>query len=233
LLYGQDQKAHRRDFMNDRSDLHLKRLRESLQTIDDFIEQKIGGQDPSFRSWKQRVKHSLGELFGTEHDYTRRFSNLQFGESRIMVQMSRNRPPRPSPQDQIFFEKGMGQAKSILEDALEEVDFLPPNAEPVSAKAPLRQPQIVVNIHNLLSQTNQVEISHIMLNLDNLGLPPEQHSRAKAHAEELAKEALGEQRWPVLAKSLDALKSMGKLVYENVALPLVLEMLKRQTGLDS
>jgi hypothetical protein len=133
----------------------------------------------------------------------------------------------------MIFEEGMRQAKFILEDALEEFDVSPPKAEPVSAKAPLRQPQIVVNVHNVLSQTNHVEISQVISNLDTLDLPPEQRSQAKAHAEELAKETLGEQRWPVLAKSLDALKSMGKSVYENVALPLVLEMLKRQTGLDS
>jgi len=133
----------------------------------------------------------------------------------------------------MIFEADIRQARSIIVDALEEISVSPPKAEPAPAKEPMRQTQIVVNVQNVLSQTNHVEISHLISNLDTLGLPPEEHSQAEAHAKELAKEAMGEQRWPVLAKSLDALKSMGKLVYENVALPLILEMLKRQAGLDS
>jgi len=33
-----------------------------------------------------------------------------------------------------------------------------------------------------------------------------------------------------MAKSLEALKGLGKPVYEQVALPLLLDLIKRQTG---
>jgi hypothetical protein len=62
-------------------------------------------------------------------------------------------------------------------------------------------------------------------------LAPAEIVQAKKYAQELAEEAKGQQRWPILAKSAEALKSLGKSVYENVALPLLLEMIKKQLGL--
>ena len=50
-------------------------------------------------------------------------------------------------------------------------------------------------------------------------------------AKELEAESKGKKRWSVLAKSLDALKAMGKAVYERVAIPLLLDMLKKEVGL--
>ncbi len=41
----------------------------------------------------------------------------------------------------------------------------------------------------------------------------------------------GQQRWPVMAQSFDTLKALGKGVYEKAALPLLLELIKKQIGL--
>ena len=55
--------------------------------------------------------------------------------------------------------------------------------------------------------------------------------KAQKLAKELEAESKGKKRWSVLAKSLDALKAMGKAVYERVAIPLLLDMLKKEVGL--
>jgi hypothetical protein len=219
--------------MNDQKDLHLRRLRESLEGIKGFRDKRVNAFDPSFRSWKERTYQSLGELFGGSHHYARRFLSLQFWKVRATVSMHRGGGQEWSQQDQAPFENDLDRAYAILTDALEEFPILVTQAGPVAASTPTTPPHIVVNFTNVLSQTTNVELSQVLSNLNLLGLSPDQLSQAKTHAQELSKEAQGEQRWPILAKSLEALKSMGKSVYENVALPLLLEMLKKQMGLNS
>ena len=68
-------------------------------------------------------------------------------------------------------------------------------------------------------------------NLDNLNLSSEDRIQAEKHAKDLSEEVKGQQRWPILAKSLEALKALGKSAYEQVAIPLILDMLKKQSGL--
>jgi hypothetical protein len=111
--------------------------------------------------------------------------------------------------------------------------FLANQRPPVAASAPSSRPQIVVNVTNVLSQSTDIELSGILTTLDSLGLPPDKLLQAKTYAKELAEEAQGQQRRPVMAKSLQALKALGKSVYENVTLPMPLDMLKKQTGLNS
>ena len=48
---------------------------------------------------------------------------------------------------------------------------------------------------------------------------------------DLNEEANGPQRWPVLAKLVDAVRDTGAVAYKEVAIPLLLEMLKKQAGL--
>lgn len=219
--------------MNRQNDLHLGRLRESLQAITGFRDKRVTAFDSNFKTWRERTKQSLSELFGQEHDYTRRFSSLQFWKVRVRVSMGRSSGPEWSRQDQETFDNDLDRARALLTDALEEFPVLADQVPPTAASAPSPRPHIVVNVTNVLSQTTHVELSQIFSTLDSLGLPPDELSQARTHAQELAEEAQGQQRWPILAKSLEALKSMGKSVYENVALPLLLEMLKKQTGLNS
>ena len=219
--------------MNRQNDLHLGRLRESLQAINGFRDNRVKAFDSNFKTWRDRTKQSLIELFGPEHNYTRRFSSLQFLEARLRVSMGRSRGPEWSHQDQEGFDNDLDRARAVLTDALEEFPVLANQMSPTAASAPSPRPHIVVNVTNVLSQTTHIELSQILSTLDSLGLPSDELSQARTHAQELAKEAQGQQRWPILAKSLEALKAMGKSVYENVALPLLLEMLKKQTGLNS
>ncbi len=219
--------------MNEQRDLHLRRLRESLQAITRFGDNRVNALDSDFTTWRDRTKQSLSELFGREHDYARRFSSLRFWEARIKVNMGRNSGPDWSRRDQDTFENALDSARAILTDALEEFPVLENHVLPSAVSTLSPRPQIIVNAINVLSQSTHVEMSQIYSTLDSLGLPPDQLSQAKTHAQELADEAQGQQRWPILAKSLEALKSMGKSIYENVALPLLLEMLKKQAGLNS
>lgn len=76
-----------------------------------------------------------------------------------------------------------------------------------------------------------VQISQLYVELESLGLPKSVESEEKLRAAELEAEVRGEQRWPTLAKTLDSIKAFGKPVYEKVAIPLILEMLKKQAGL--
>ena len=218
--------------MNGQTDLHLSRLRESLKTINTFRDERITAYDSSFKTWRECTKQSLNALFGEQHKYTRRFSSLQFCEPRLRARMSRSSTPAWSHRDQEFFYNDLDRARAVLTDAIEEFPVLADQASPVTASASSARPQIVVNVTNVLSQSTHVELSQILTTLDSLGLPPDKLSEAKMHAKELAEEAQGQQRWPVLAKSLEALESMGKSVYENVALPILLEMPKIQTGLN-
>ncbi len=219
--------------MNGQTDLHLGRLRESLEAINTFHDSGVTAADSSFKTWRERTKQSLSALFGDQHAYTRRFSSLQFWEVRVSVRMSRSSGPDWSHRDQEVFDNDLDRARAVLTDAIEEFPVLADQTPPVATSAPSARPQIVVNVTNVLSQSTHVELSQILNTLDSLGLPSDKLLQAKTHARELAEEAQGKQRWPVLAKSLEALKSLGKSVYENVALPMLLEMLKKQTGLSS
>ncbi len=218
--------------MENQKELHLTRLRESLGAIKSFREKNLTPFDPAFRSWKDRTQQSLEELFGRDHNYLRRFSSLHFSEVRLIVSMRPGGHRQWSGRDQETFESNLEEAHSILTDALEEFPIREKQARSAPT-TPFERPQIVVNVVNVLSQSTHVELGQILSTLDSLGLQPDDLFQAKNHAEKLAEETAGEQRWPILAKSLDALKSMGKSVYENVALPLLLEMLKKQAGLSS
>ena len=217
--------------MNNTKDLHARRLKKALEQINDFRQQNITAHDGKFEDWKESVKQSLGVLFGNDHDYTRRFIWLSFWEMRADVGHGLNW----TQQDQETFEKDLVKAKNLLTDALEEFSLIPSpqvGVTPTPAGLQRQQPPIIINVQNVLSQTTKVEISQLFSDLESLGLSPEKLEEAKKSAEELAGEARGQQRWTILAKSLEALKSIGKNVYERVAIPLLLEMLKKQIGIS-
>jgi len=211
--------------VDERKKLHVKRITEGRDQIAAFRQGSENAFSPTFLAWQQRIKQSLGELLGKDHDYTRRFSHLYFWETRVTPEEF-----RWSSRDQRVFEDDLSLAEQILSDAIEEFEISPPSSalEKVPASA---VPQIVVNVNTVLSQTVEVEISQVLASLDGLALSAEEREQAETYAKELAREAKGQQRWSVLSKSLDSLKAIGKSVYERVAIPLILEMLKKQAGL--
>lgn len=216
--------------MNNTRELHARRLQRALEQIEEFRQQNFTAHDGKFEDWKERVKQSLGVLFRKDHDYTKRFSWLSFWEMRADIGYGLNW----TRQDQQTFEKDLAKAKSLLTDSLEELPLVAsPKAGgiPASSISQRQQPPIIINVQNVLSQTTKVEISQLFSDLESLGLSGEKLEEAKKSVQELAAEAKGQQRWTVLAKSLEALKSIGKTVYERVAIPLLLEMLKKQIGI--
>jgi hypothetical protein len=216
--------------MNNTKDLHTHRLQKALDQIEDFRKQNITAHNEKFEDWKERVKQSLGVLFGKDHDYTKRFAWLSFWELRADIGHGLNW----TWQDQETFEKDLAKAKRLLSDALEELPLVPNpqvGGTPTSTSLQRQQPPIIINVQNVLSQTTKVEILQLFSDLESLGLSAEKLKEAKKSTEELAAEARGQQRWTILAKSLEALKSIGKNVYERVAIPLLLEMLKKQIGI--
>jgi hypothetical protein len=219
--------------MDEQKKLHYDRLRASLKTNEEFQARRLDANNPDFSSWVDRTKNSLMTLFGEEHNYTLQFANLRFRKMRL----HRHGEPREwSEEDQEKFEGDLKCAQQILTDAIEEYECVlaksGPMPDPIQPTGIFPTPPIVINIHNILSQTTQVQLQQLIANLDNMGLSQEELAQAQLNAEELDKEMRGSQRWPVLAKHLDALKSMGKAVYQNIAVPLLLEYLKREMGLS-
>jgi len=76
-----------------------------------------------------------------------------------------------------------------------------------------------------------VELTQLFDAIDALDFAPADRERAKNFAVEIQREANGKQQWSVLAKSLDGLREPGKTAYKEVAMPLLLELLKKQAGL--
>ena len=145
--------------------------------------------------------------------------------------MSVGSGPHWAAMDQETYDKDLYQARAILSDALEELPLAPsPEDHKVQASRGTL-PQVVVNVSNVLSQTVEVNLSQLITSIDSLPLDPAEKERTVELARSLAEESRGQQRWPLLAKSLDSLKAIGKSVYENIAVPLLLEMLKKQSGL--
>jgi hypothetical protein len=212
-------------------ELHLGRLRKGLAAIPEIRARGDRALDPTFKSWKSRTEQSLGVLFGQEHHYTREFSFLNFWLPRVSFGQG---PVSWSSGDQQQFDEDLVRAEQILTDALEEIEvFEPPlrTTEPTPTPRSQSQPPLSVTVINVLSQTNVVQINQLYAEIESLGLPPSVEKEANSKAAELEAEVHGEQRWPLLAKTLDSLKALGKPVYEKVAIPLLLEMLKRQAGL--
>ncbi len=184
---------------------------------------------PTFKAWKQRVTQSLAEVFGKDHDYTRRFKGLSFWEMRMSIGQH-----RWSPLDQAKFENDFIMAEQLLSDVFEDFEIASPINQPTPEKIPVSgptSPPIIINVTNVLSQTTDVQINQLLASLDDLNLSDEDRSKAENSAKELEREAKGPQRWSALSKPLETLKALGKPVYERIAIPMLLEMLKKQAGL--
>jgi len=204
--------------------LHIKRLSESLDKIPELLSKTV--HDTEFKMWEERTERSLEAIFGSKHSYSYEFGSLIFQEPRVKL-------PGESwtREDQKNFERDMERAKGIITDALEEAGFVPETQKQGKVATPYATHQVVVNIVNTLSQTTNVTVSQILQNLNQLGLTVEQEKEARRLIEELDSEVKGEKKWSVIGKSLEGLKSLGKSVYQNVGLPLLLEIIKKELGI--
>ena len=154
------------------------------------------------------------------------FLGLRFSESRFTV----GKPTGPTQRDRQIFGMGMKRAEGIIAAAIEEAEIPAERIETTRQGAPRAIPQLVVNITNTLSQVTNVEIAQVLQNLNNLGLTQPQKQEAERLAKELDAEVKGQKRWPIITKCIEGLKAVGDTVYKQVAIPLLLEMLKKDMG---
>lgn len=222
--------------MTSQHDVHLRRLREGLDALPGLATHSDRVRSPEFRTWKSRTLQSIQELFGPTHTYASRFTRLQFWVTRVAP---RNGGFTWTKDDQSAFERDSHIAAQLLRDAIEEASVVQttavePNPSPPPERAPVQvapHPTINVTVQTLMTQTTHIELSQVIVNLGKLSLSNLERERAEEAAKELSAEMGGEGRWPMLATSLDKLKSIGKGVYEHVALPLLVEYIKKQSGM--
>lgn len=127
---------------------------------------------------------------------------------------------------------GLKLIEKVLDEAIEEASVDAPISPPEPSPYPPR-PQLVVNVqnHNVFSPAVHVSISQLVQQLDTLGLSDAERGVAAEQLHELHAETEGQKRWPVIARLLESVKSLGKDVYKNVAVPLIVEFLKKEAGL--
>lgn len=87
---------------------------------------------------------------------------------------------------------------------------------------------MVVNIHNVFSPNVHVTFTQLLAELETLPFLTSERLAAKEQLQELEAQTKGSKRWGVIGRHLDSIKTLGKGVYEKVALPLVVEFLKGQ-----
>jgi hypothetical protein len=213
--------------MDPKKALHIKRLKESLEQIPVLIEGGKTSQDVEFKTWHDQTRRSFTGIFGDGSSYCRDFLGLRFSEVRFTM----GKPTGPTQRDREIFEVGMRRAEGIIAAAIEEAEIPAERIEPIKEEVPRPIPQLVVNITNTLSQVTNMEIAQVLQNLNNLGLTPSQKQEAEHLAKELDLEVKGQRRWPILAKYIEGLKTIGDTVYKQVAIPLLLEMVKKEMGL--
>jgi hypothetical protein len=214
--------------IEDRKKLYISRLQESLRKIPSLPGRTVHAAE--FKIWRERTQQTLEILsaeFGLNLSYSKQFRNLEFWESRAMSIHGLSW----TTEDEQIFEDDLERTKRIVSDALEEMQFVSETPKLNEEKKAMEMAPIVLQITNILSQTTHIEISQVIQGLDSLGLPKEQRDKAEQLARELDLETKGERRWPILTKCIDGLKAIGDSVYKQVAIPLLLEMLKKEMGL--
>lgn len=217
------------EMMTENRDLHIRRLTEAQAEIPVWKRGSENALSAKFEAWKKRTLHSLQVLFGEDHHYARSFDNLSWWLTRISLGQQ---GVQWSAEDQALFNDDLTQAAHILGEALEELPSLAPPKPAVANNVTSGAPTIVVSVHNVLSQVTTVTQEQVFAEIEAIPLDAVARATALRTAGELAAELRGEQRWPVMAKALETLKGLGKGVYEKVALPLLLELVKRQSGLS-
>lgn len=201
--------------------LKLKRLKEARDRISEFRSRKPSESDSEFNDWRRSVADLLQALVGS--GYVMRLHSVRFSA----VTHNYIRGSRVSGDPIKTWQSALKQADTILEEAIEEAELGPeasPSAETVSASPP----SVTINLNNVFSPTVHVTFAQIVTQLEELRLPKAAHEKALEHLKELESQTTEGESWPVIAKSLEAMKAIGKGVYEKVALPLLVEFLKRQ-----
>lgn len=204
-------------------DLHLGRLKRGLDAIPEFQLRDPRKDDPEFDAWRSEMIDSLDALL-PDSNYSLQLANTSFRDHAASYAYDY------IPDHAKYRNNGLHRAERLLKNAIEEVEA-DSDAAPAPAKDDAATSGIVINVTNILSQSVHVDVSQLLAVLDQSDLPPEQRARAKELARQLDEEIKGKQRWPMLAEALEGLRAIGKDAYNKVAVPLILELLKKQAGL--
>lgn len=216
-------------------DLKVQRLRTALEAIPTLARRDPLLNDPEFTEWRNGVAQLLTELFSPTNmlGYTGRFARISFHST------IRPRGLHTKPVFQADFRErwanGLQQAATVIREAFEEAELGPAaTMAPPTTVVERREAPIVINVSNTVSNsfspTVHVTFNQLMTELDSMQLPSAERERAKEELGLIEAETKGNQRWHVIGRSLEAIKAIGKGVYKDIAIPLIVEYLKHQSG---
>jgi hypothetical protein len=209
-----------------RRKLKIRRLDDELDRIPGFLERSPLLDDPDFQEWERTVDSLLNELFdpGT---YLLRFRQLTI---RPIVYGMGGAKWYADPDK--AWKSGLTHASKILREALEEASVeMPPARQPVPPERSPHPPlTVTINNQNVFSPSIHVTVSQLMEQLNRMGLTPGENAAARESLATIEEETKGAKRWPIIAQSLETLKSLGKNIYKDVAVPLIVEFLKSEMG---
>lgn len=209
--------------------IKIRRLGEERARIAGFQAREPKLNDPDFEEWEKTVHSLLRELFGGG-EFVLRFRQLRFRP--INHYMGGHTEWYGDPK--VSWDTSLQHADKILGEALEEAGVEFPPEQP-SHSMRERAPNVVVTVQNqnIFSPNVHVSVTQLIQRLDALALSNAEKQIATEHLQDLQTEIEGQMRWPIIAKSLEAMKSIGKNVYKEIAVPLLVEFLKRESGLSS
>lgn len=210
-----------------RKPLKVRRLQDERERIVGFSAREPQLEDPDFEEWSRTVHSLLVELFGAG-EFTLRFKQLKFRP--ISYFMGGRAEWYGDPRTQ--WQTSLRGADKILREAVEEAGVQFP-AAPLESESAGHRPSVVVNVsnQNVFSPTVHVSVSQLLERLGELPLSASEREIASEHVRELDQETKGEKRWAIIARSVESLKSLGKGVYKEIAVPLLVEFLKHEAGL--
>lgn len=211
-----------------RRPIKVRRLREERERIAGFQGRSPSLDDADFDEWENTVQSLLREVFGAS-EFLLRFRQLHIRP--ISYQMGGHRQWYADPGE--AWSTGLKHADKILAEAIEEAEVELPLASASDSATKRPAPNIVVTVQNqnVFSPSVHVTVNQLIERLNSMGLSTAEKDVATEHLNELQAETEGQGRWPIIAKSLEAMKSVGKLVYKEVAVPLIVEFLKKEAGL--
>jgi hypothetical protein len=211
-------------------DLLVQRLRDSIEKAGELSARLPVLHDPEYDEWSKGTIHVLSELFGTTtFGYHMRFVQVTCRATTSV----RGGQRAFRPDYRTVWTEGLRQKEMVLREALQEAELGP--RDPTHVLTPIAATQghapVVVNVHNVFSPSIQISFNQLIARLDALPLEASEREAARTELEAIESEVRGSGRWPVIGRSLEALKSMGKSVYKEIAVPLIVEYLKREAGL--
>ena len=203
--------------------LYMMRLQKALEKCQAFQKQSVTVYEPEFESWQESALQALQELL-PKSGYAKRFEWLHFCAPRARLSSD-----DWAGDDQEEMEGDLKRAESILQEAAEEATLGLTNSESPVPSA--RTPTVKVENTIIVSQSLFLDINQAFSALDRLGLAPDDQERAKTALRAVENEMKTGGSLKEIGSWMDILKTVGKGVFEKVALPVLAQYIKQLTGL--